>query len=262
MLVQDESRPIRRVRSPSRPRAWLSSSYKPKFGGRIHRPRYILFPSQCAVFPVTTEILTEIPAKYWWLWWLWLFLFLSIDAVFRRDDHSFYKPGFSNHRYHHFNHRGYFHRRDYFHPKLHHITLREREREKEKERYEQRESADGSSPPKQSNSKFMSAAEACENNMIEKRLKKSTGPHRALTLFQSNIFGKERSDAPSYSLYSLCLHKITMLLFSGEGQWWKASVFMSYSNPNHCKDTLASTHRSGFYNIISYSQEHNIVYIY
>ncbi|XP_010740389.2 periphilin-1 [Larimichthys crocea] len=103
---QDESRPIRRVRSPSRPRAWLSSSYKPKFGGRIHRPR---------------------------------------------DDHSFYKPGFSNHRYHHFNHRGYFHRRDYFHPKLHHITLREREREKEKERYEQRESADGSSPPKQSN---------------------------------------------------------------------------------------------------------------
>ncbi|XP_020485154.2 periphilin-1 [Labrus bergylta] len=37
---QEEKRLIRRVRSPSRPRAWLSgSSYKPKFGGRFNRPR-------------------------------------------------------------------------------------------------------------------------------------------------------------------------------------------------------------------------------
>ncbi|KAM9350538.1 uncharacterized protein ABDE67_007839 [Symphorus nematophorus] len=101
----DEKRPIRRVRSPSRPRAWLSTPSKPKFGGRFYRPR---------------------------------------------DEHRpFYKPGFGHHKYHYFHPRAYFHRRDNFHPKLHHIALREREREKEKERYEQRESTDGSSPPKQ-----------------------------------------------------------------------------------------------------------------
>ncbi|XP_031701756.1 uncharacterized protein LOC116382667 [Anarrhichthys ocellatus] len=105
----DSKRLIRRVRSPSRPRAWLSNSYKPKFGGRFHRPQ------------------------------------------FPREDHSFYKPGFANQRYHHFNPRGYFHRRgDHFQPKPHHIALSERERVS-KERYEQRESADGSSPSKQNN---------------------------------------------------------------------------------------------------------------
>ncbi|XP_035512947.1 serine/arginine repetitive matrix protein 5 [Morone saxatilis] len=101
---QDDKRAFRRVRSPSRPRSWSSSSYKPKFGGRFYKPR---------------------------------------------DDHSFYKPGFSKQRYHHFQPRGYFPRRDHFQPKLHHIALRERDREKEKERYEQRESTNGSSPPKQ-----------------------------------------------------------------------------------------------------------------
>uniref|UniRef100_A0A8C6TRK5 Periphilin-1 C-terminal domain-containing protein n=1 Tax=Neogobius melanostomus TaxID=47308 RepID=A0A8C6TRK5_9GOBI len=30
-------RPIRRVRSPSRPRAWLSRSYKPKLAGKFHK---------------------------------------------------------------------------------------------------------------------------------------------------------------------------------------------------------------------------------
>ncbi|XP_037629837.1 periphilin-1 [Sebastes umbrosus] len=108
----DAKRLIRRVRSPSRPRAWLSNSYKPKFGGRFQRPR---------------------------------------------DDHSFHKRGFPNQRYHHFNHRGYFHRRDHFHPKYHHNELRDRDRDKEKEKekekdwYEQRESTDGSSPSKQNN---------------------------------------------------------------------------------------------------------------
>ncbi|XP_044067854.1 periphilin-1 [Siniperca chuatsi] len=106
---QDEKRLIRRVRSPSKSRAWLSNPYKPNFGVQFYRPR------------------------------------------FPRDDHSFYKPGFGNQRYHHFNPRGYFHRRDHFPPKLYHVAQREREREKEKVRYEQRESADGSSPPKQNN---------------------------------------------------------------------------------------------------------------
>ncbi|XP_045912785.1 serine/arginine repetitive matrix protein 5 isoform X1 [Micropterus dolomieu] len=107
--IQDEKRLIRRVRSPSRPRAWLSNSYKPKFGGRVYRPR------------------------------------------FSRDDHSFYKPGFSSQRYHHFSPQDYSHRRDHFPLNLHHVPQRERDREKE-ERYEQRESADGSSPPKQNTS--------------------------------------------------------------------------------------------------------------
>ncbi|XP_040921528.1 periphilin-1 [Toxotes jaculatrix] len=37
---QDMKRPIRRVQSPSRPRAWLSNSYKPKLGGRFYRPHF------------------------------------------------------------------------------------------------------------------------------------------------------------------------------------------------------------------------------
>ncbi|XP_029291684.1 periphilin-1-like [Cottoperca gobio] len=101
----DKNRLIRRVRSPSRPRAWLSNSYKQKFGGRFYKPR---------------------------------------------DDPSFSKPGFANQRYHHFNPRGSFHRKDHFQPKPYPIALRERKR-MEKERYQQRESADGSSPSKQNN---------------------------------------------------------------------------------------------------------------
>lgn len=97
-------------------------------------------------------------------WWgrgrFWLPLkafFPSQWCSFPRDDRSFYKPGFTNPKYHHFNPRASFHRRDHFHPKLHHIALREKEREKEKERYEQRESADGSSPPKQNNGESVKA---------------------------------------------------------------------------------------------------------
>lgn len=106
---QDEKRPIRRVRSPSRPRAWQSNSYKPKLVGRFFKPR------------------------------------------FHRDDHTFYKPSFGNHKHHYFNPRVYMQRREHFHPKFHHITLkrRERERDEKKERYEQRESSEGGSPPKQ-----------------------------------------------------------------------------------------------------------------
>ncbi|KAJ4934337.1 hypothetical protein JOQ06_007135 [Pogonophryne albipinna] len=99
----DKKRLIRRVRSPSRPRAWLSNSYKPKFGARVQR----------------------------------------------REDH-FYKPGFANQKYQHLNHRGNFHRRGHFHPKLHQASPRDMERE-EKERYEPRESGEGGSPSKQNN---------------------------------------------------------------------------------------------------------------
>ncbi|XP_034446490.1 periphilin-1 isoform X2 [Hippoglossus hippoglossus] len=35
-----EARPIRRVQSPTRPRAWSSNSYKPKFGGKFYKPRF------------------------------------------------------------------------------------------------------------------------------------------------------------------------------------------------------------------------------
>ncbi|XP_070696388.1 periphilin-1 [Pempheris klunzingeri] len=38
--AKDEARLIRRVRSPSRPRAWMSNSYKPKFAGRFYRPHF------------------------------------------------------------------------------------------------------------------------------------------------------------------------------------------------------------------------------
>ncbi|XP_028266385.1 arginine/serine-rich coiled-coil protein 2 isoform X2 [Parambassis ranga] len=38
--TQAQKRPIRRVRSPSRPRGWLPSSYKPKFGSQFYRPRF------------------------------------------------------------------------------------------------------------------------------------------------------------------------------------------------------------------------------
>nr|XP_046251796.1 periphilin-1 [Scatophagus argus]XP_046251797.1 periphilin-1 [Scatophagus argus] len=68
-----------------------------------------------------------------------------------RGDHSFYRPGFGHQKHFHFHPRPYFHRRENFHPKFRHIALRDRERDKEKEWYDQRESADGSSPPKQNN---------------------------------------------------------------------------------------------------------------
>ncbi|XP_040009934.1 periphilin-1 isoform X2 [Xiphias gladius] len=103
----DEKRPTKGVRSPSRPRVWLSESCKPKFGGRFCRPH------------------------------------------FPRDDHSLYKPGFGNQKYHHVNARAYVDQTHHFQPKLHRIAVREREREKERGRHERRESADGSSPPKQ-----------------------------------------------------------------------------------------------------------------
>lgn len=92
------------------------------------------------------------------MWWFFPLPPLTRCNFPREDHHPFYKPSFSYQRYHHFHPRANFHRREHFHPKPHHVALKEREREKEKERYEQSKSTDGSSPPKQSSSKFMSAA--------------------------------------------------------------------------------------------------------
>lgn len=143
--TQDEKRPIRRVRSPSKPRAWLSTAYKPKFEGRLHRPQwecFLFYFCHWAVLMITLTITNTALKTFRLCWW----------CRFARDDHSFYKPVSNSHKYHHFTPRGHFHRRD--HPyNLHHAALREREREKEKERYEHRESTDRSSPPKQNSSK-------------------------------------------------------------------------------------------------------------
>ncbi|XP_044207730.1 periphilin-1-like [Thunnus albacares] len=115
--TQDEKRPIRRVRSPSRPRAWLSSSYKPKFAGRFYKPR-----------------------------------FSRDDHSFYKPGFSSHKYHyFKPHSY--FSRRDHFHPKLHHIA----LREREREKERyeqrdrdqKKERYEKRESADGSSPPKQ-----------------------------------------------------------------------------------------------------------------
>lgn len=152
--IQDEKWPIRRVRSPSRTRAWPSSSYKPKFGGRFYRPRwdcalwltatnnFFFYLVTCKVLMITLRF-TGADLK----------AFPLCRCSFPRDDHSFHKPGFGNQKYQHFTTRNYFYRRDHPH-KLYHVALREREREVEKERYEQKGSPDGSSSPKQNTCKY------------------------------------------------------------------------------------------------------------
>ncbi|XP_023278508.1 serine/arginine repetitive matrix protein 5-like [Seriola lalandi dorsalis] len=108
---QDEKRPIRRVRSPSRPRAWQSSSYKPKFGGRFYRPR---FPRD--------------------------------DHPFHKPGFGNQRYHHFNPRAY-LDRRDHFHPKL---PRIA-LKEREWEKEKEKERYERREGADGNSPPKQNN---------------------------------------------------------------------------------------------------------------
>ncbi|GAA6216385.1 serine/arginine repetitive matrix protein 5-like [Lates japonicus] len=108
---QDENRAIRRVRSPSRPRAWLSGSYKPKFGGRFYRPR---FPRDDHPFYKPGSSIHR-------------YHHFKPRVYFDRRDH--FQP-----KLHHSA-----------------LREREREKEKEKERYEQRASVDRSSPPKQNN---------------------------------------------------------------------------------------------------------------
>ncbi|KAM4571068.1 uncharacterized protein V3H82_010785 [Fundulus diaphanus] len=115
----NKKRPIRRVKSPSAPRAWLSMSYKPKFGGHVYKPR----------FPGPSQ--------------------------------SYHKAGVSSPSHHYLKPWASIHRKDYPPPKARQLALREKEKqverirlkekEREKERYEQRESTDGISPSKQSN---------------------------------------------------------------------------------------------------------------
>uniref|UniRef100_A0A3Q2E2J3 Periphilin-1-like n=2 Tax=Cyprinodon variegatus TaxID=28743 RepID=A0A3Q2E2J3_CYPVA len=117
--AENKKRPIRRVKSPSAPRAWLSRSYKPKFGGHVYRPRFM------------------------------------------GDSHSFHKAGFSSQGQRYLKPRAYIHRKDYPSPKSRQLMLKEKEKqrekarlkeESEKERHDQRDSTDGRSPTKQSNS--------------------------------------------------------------------------------------------------------------
>lgn len=82
---------------------------------------------------------------------------------FPRENPSSYKPGSGHQRHHYFHPLTYVKQRDHYQLKYHHLALREKEREKEKEPYEQRESPERSSPPKQESRKFIPAAK-CENN--------------------------------------------------------------------------------------------------
>ncbi|XP_059190063.1 periphilin-1 [Centropristis striata] len=106
--TQDKSRVIRRVRSPSRPRAWLSKSYKPKFPGGFYKPR---FPRDDHSF---------------------------YKPGFAHHKYHHFNPRGYFHRRDHFPSK--------FHHIA--LREREREKEKEKERYEKRESTDGGSPSK------------------------------------------------------------------------------------------------------------------
>lgn len=78
---------------------------------------------------------------------------------FPRENPSSYKPGSGHQRHHYFHPLTYVKQRDHYQLKYHHLALRE----KEKEPYEQRESPERSSPPKQESRKFIPAAK-CENN--------------------------------------------------------------------------------------------------
>lgn len=111
--AKDEKRAIRRVRSPSRPRAWLSTSYKPKFAGRFYKPR-----------------------------------FTRDDHAFHKAGFGTQRHHPLNHRAY-VHRRDHFHSKLHHIPLRERVRLKEREKEKEK--YEQRESTEGSSSPKQEN---------------------------------------------------------------------------------------------------------------
>lgn len=117
--TQSVKRPIRRVRSPSRPRAWLSSSYNPKAGGHYYKSR---FPRDDRPFykPGSSNHRHQ-PFNY-----------------FHRKD--YHRP-----KLHPFLLKGREREKE---------REWEKEREQETERYDhdQRDGTDGSSPPKQSTS--------------------------------------------------------------------------------------------------------------
>lgn len=121
--TQSVKRPIRRVRSPSRPRAWLSTSHNPKVGGNYYKSR---FPRD--------------------------------DHPFNKPGFSHHR-----HQPFNYFHRKDYHRPKLYPFPLKGRERekarewekeREKEREKETERYdhEQRDGTEGSSPPKQSTS--------------------------------------------------------------------------------------------------------------
>ncbi|XP_063320503.1 periphilin-1 [Pelmatolapia mariae] len=109
--AKDEKRAIRRVRSPSRPRAWLSTSYKPKFAGRFYKPR-----------------------------------FTRDDHAFHKAGFGTQRHHHMSHRAY-VHRRDHFHSKLHHIPLRERVRLKEREKEK----YEQRESTEGSSSPKQEN---------------------------------------------------------------------------------------------------------------
>ncbi|KAL3974625.1 hypothetical protein ACER0C_023251 [Sarotherodon galilaeus] len=111
--AKDEKRAIRRVRSPSRPRAWLSTSYKPKFAGRFYKPR-----------------------------------FTRDDHAFHKAGFGTQRHHHLNHQAY-VHRRDHFHSKLHHIPLRERVRLKEREKEKEK--YEQRETTEGSSSPKQEN---------------------------------------------------------------------------------------------------------------
>ncbi|XP_029993585.1 periphilin-1-like isoform X1 [Sphaeramia orbicularis] len=115
--TQSEKRPIRRVRSPSRPRAWLSTSRNPKVGGHYYKSR---FPKDDRPF---------------------------YKSGFSNHRHQpfnyFHRKDYHRQKLQPFPLRGREKERDW-----------EKEREPETERYDhdKRDGTDGSSPPKQSTS--------------------------------------------------------------------------------------------------------------
>ncbi|XP_041859187.1 periphilin-1 [Melanotaenia boesemani] len=111
---KNEMRPFRRVRSPSRPRAWLSGSYKPKFGVRVLKPGFSREDDSFHKANFNTQRYHYLKSRYY----------------VHRSNHLPPKP-------HHTV-----------------LREKERKREKEREkkdRYEERESTDGRSPTKQNN---------------------------------------------------------------------------------------------------------------
>ncbi|XP_030590053.1 periphilin-1-like [Archocentrus centrarchus] len=109
--TKGEKRVFRRVRSPSRPRAWLSSAYKPKFGGHFYKPR---FPRDDHSFH---------------------------KAGFGSQRHHHLSHQAYVHQREHLQSK--------FHHIPLRERVRKKEQVKEKEKYEQRESTEGSSSPKQ-----------------------------------------------------------------------------------------------------------------
>ncbi|XP_053173575.1 periphilin-1 [Scomber japonicus] len=113
--TKDEKRPIRRVRSPSRPRAWMSSSSKSKVAGPFYKPR---FPRDDHPF-----YKPGFSSRYH---------YFKHRSYFNRRDH--FHP-----KLHHLALREREREKERY---------EQRERDREKERYEPREGAEGSSPPK------------------------------------------------------------------------------------------------------------------